>query len=314
MDKVSIVVAVYNAEKTLKKCVESLLNQTYNNIEIILVNDCSKDNSLDICTEYSKTNENVKVISNEKNSGVSATRNNGINNSTGEYICFVDSDDYVEPDYLEELYETLVEYNAKLSICGCEYHNLIDKTTENFLWKSDNSVELVCLSSGFELYSSLYLNALWNKLFVTKLIKNNNIVFDESLAMGEDAKFSLEYIKCNNITDVVVISKPLYHYIRWTKSSLMSGYWKQIDGDKYLNNLNLLLEIVEPLNPDAQKLYSNMKNSLKSTLKYNLLRSTISKKEKNHYLKILYPNYSINDSLEDIWLITKERIAKILHR
>lgn len=103
MDKISIVVAVYNAEKTLKKCVDSLLNQTYNNIEIILVNDCSKDNSLDICNEYSKVNDNVKVISNERNSGVSNTRNNGIDNSTGEYICFVDSDDYVESNYIEVL-------------------------------------------------------------------------------------------------------------------------------------------------------------------------------------------------------------------
>ena len=72
MDKISIVVAVYNAEKTLKKCIESLLNQTYENTEIILVNDCSKDNSLDICIEYSKNYDNVKVISNERNSGVSA--------------------------------------------------------------------------------------------------------------------------------------------------------------------------------------------------------------------------------------------------
>ena len=104
MDKISIVVAVYNAEKTLKKCVDSLLNQTYNNIEIILVNDCSKDNSLDICNEYSKANDNVKVISNDRNYGVSDTRNNGIDNSTGEYICFVDSDDYVESNYIEVLY------------------------------------------------------------------------------------------------------------------------------------------------------------------------------------------------------------------
>ena len=97
-----------------------MLNQTYDNIEIILVNDCSKDNILDICKEYSKTYNNVKVISNEKNSGVSATRNNGINNSTGEYICFVDSDDYVEKDYVEILLKALVNNNLQLSICGCE--------------------------------------------------------------------------------------------------------------------------------------------------------------------------------------------------
>ena len=162
MDKISIVVAVYNAEKTLKKCVDSLLNQTYNNIEIILVNDCSKDNSLDICNEYSKANDNVKVISNDRNSGVSATRNNGINNSTGEYICFVDSDDYVEKDYVEILLKALINNNLQLSICGCEYHNLIDGITEKFLWKKDESIEIVSLARGFELNDALYLNALCN--------------------------------------------------------------------------------------------------------------------------------------------------------
>lgn len=313
MDKVSIVVAVYNAEKTLKKCVESLLNQTYNNIEIILVNDCSKDNSLDICTEYSKTNENVKVISNEKNSGVSATRNNGINNSTGEYICFVDSDDYVEKDYVEILLNALVNNNLQLSICGCEYHNFIDGITEKFLWKNDESIEVVSLARGFELNDALYLNALWNKLFVTRLIKNNNIFFDVNLSMGEDAKFSLEYIKYNNITSVVIISKPLYHYIRWTDSSLMSNYCKQIDGE-YLENLKLLFGIVKPLNCDAKKLYDSAEKSLKNTLKYNLLRSNLPKADKNYYIKILYPDYSFGDRVSDTFLIVKEKIVSFLHR
>ena len=168
MDKISIVVAVYNAEKTLKKCVDSLLNQTYNNIEIILVNDCSKDNSLDICNEYSKANDNVKVISNDRNYGVSDTRNNGIDNSTGEYICFVDSDDYVESNYIEVLYYYYQKYNT-VPICGFVYHDEYNhEKPVKYSWSGDEG--LVSLGEAFRLKSELYLTALWNKLFDRRLI------------------------------------------------------------------------------------------------------------------------------------------------
>lgn len=139
MDLISVVVAVYNAENTIKKCVDSLLSQTYDNTEIILVNDCSGDGSLKICREYEATNKNITVIDSKSNEGVSATRNKGIDISKGKYICFVDSDDYVEDNYLERLYEcrkntTLCPYavlpfmmsaKAQLpySICGAEAHS-----------------------------------------------------------------------------------------------------------------------------------------------------------------------------------------------
>lgn len=118
MDKISIVVAVYNAEKTLKKCVDSLIGQTLKNTEIILVNDCSKDNSSSICKQYESEYSNVIAIDNPYNVGVSATRNNGIEKAKGDYICFVDSDDYVEPDYLEQLLNNLK------SIIQCQFVDL----------------------------------------------------------------------------------------------------------------------------------------------------------------------------------------------
>ena len=114
MDKISIVVAVYNAEKTLKKCVDSLIGQTLKNTEIILVNDCSKDNSSSICKQYESEYSNVIAIDNPYNVGVSATRNNGIEKAKGDYICFVDSDDYVEEDMYEKLYNKAIEENAEI--------------------------------------------------------------------------------------------------------------------------------------------------------------------------------------------------------
>ena len=121
MDLITVVVPVYNAEKTIGKCVDSLLSQSYKNVEVILVNDCSNDRSLDICNEYANKHGNVRVLSNEKNLGVSYTRNRGIDATNGKYICFVDSDDYVDNDYLEILYNIYQEYNL-FPICGFIFH------------------------------------------------------------------------------------------------------------------------------------------------------------------------------------------------
>ena len=312
MDKISIVVAVYNAEKHLKKCIDSLLNQTYNNFEIILVDDCSSDNSFMLCETY-LLNDNIIVKRNSLNQGVSATRNRGIELATGKYICFVDSDDYVEPKYLEELYNSLNKYNSKLSICGCEYHNYVDKSSNYFLWSKESLVEIVSLSKGFELSSALYLNALWNKLFSTKLIKDNNIKFDVNLSMGEDAKFTLEYIKINDIKDVVVISKPLYHYNRWNNDSLMSKYYQQANGD-YSENLRLLYDVVKPLNNKADEIYNNSLINLKNNLKYSVIRSGISKSKKISAIRNLYPNYSELTYFIDNLSLLKEKIHKIFKR
>ena len=159
MDKISIVVAVYNAEKTINKCIDSLLNQTYDNTEIILVNDCSKDGSLKICKEYAEQNENVTVVNNSHNQGVSATRNNGIEVASGHYICFVDSDDYVEPNYLERLHYFAEKYNT-VPICGFVYHdeyNHLDPVV--YQWSGGD--ELVSLGEAFKLNRELYLTAFF---------------------------------------------------------------------------------------------------------------------------------------------------------
>ena len=112
---VSIIVPVYNGETFLKECVDSILNQTYKNIELILINDGSKDNSAQIINEYAKKDERVVAI-HQENSGVCASRNNGLRNTHGEYICLIDQDDYVFPDYISYLYTLIKENNADISL------------------------------------------------------------------------------------------------------------------------------------------------------------------------------------------------------
>lgn len=268
MDKISIVVAVYNAEKTLKKCIESLLNQTYKNIEIILVNDCSKDNSLDICTEYSKSNDNVKVISNDRNSGVSNTRNNGIDNSTGEYICFVDSDDYVESNYIEVLYYYYQKYNT-VPICGFVYHDEYNHAKPvKYSWNGNE--ELVSLGEAFRLKSELYLTALWNKLFDRRLIVEKNIRFDTNISVGEDLRFSVEYFDKNNISEVYVLKKPLYHYMKLSGNSLISGFVDDFDREK--KSLNLIRNLAIKYNKNADAEYEKAIEQVKISMIYLIMR------------------------------------------
>ena len=311
MDKISIVVAVYNAEKTLKKCVDSLLNQTYNNIEIILVNDCSKDNSLDICNEYSKANDNVKVISNDRNSGVSATRNNGINNSTGEYICFVDSDDYVESNYIEVLYYYYQKYNT-VPICGFVYHDEYNHAKPvTYSWSGNEG--LVSLGEAFKLKSELYLTALWNKLFDRRLIVDKNIKFDINISVGEDLRFSIEYFDKNNISEVYVLKSPLYHYMKLSGNSLMSNFVDNFDREKY--SLNLIKNLAIKYNKSVDVEYKKAIEQLKTSMIYLIMREKkYSKKEKLTKIRTIDQEYGISNYYKDILNIMKEKIVNIIKK
>lgn len=311
MDKISIVVAVYNAEKTLKKCVDSLLNQTYNNIEIILVNDCSKDNSLDICNEYSKANDNVKVISNERNSGVSNTRNNGIDNSTGEYICFVDSDDYVESNYIEVLYYYYQKYNT-VPICGFVYHDEYNHAKPvKYSWSGDEG--LVSLGEAFKLKSELYLTALWNKLFDRRLIIDKNIKFDINISVGEDLRFSVEYFDKNNISEVSVLKSPLYHYMKLSDNSLMSNFVDNFDREK--DNLDLIRSLAIKYNKSVDVEYKKAIEQVKTSMIYLIMREKkYSKKEKLTKIRTIDQEYGISNYYKDILNIMKEKIVNIIKK
>lgn len=311
MDKISIVVAVYNAEKTLKKCVDSLLNQTYNNIEIILVNDCSNDNSLDICNEYSKANDNVKVISNERNSGVSDTRNNGIDNSTGEYICFVDSDDYVESNYIEVLCYYYQKYNT-VPICGFVYHDEYNHAKPvKYSWSGNE--ELVSLGEAFRLKSELYLTALWNKLFDRRLIVEKNIRFDTNISVGEDLRFSIEYFDKNNISEVYVLKKPLYHYMKLSGNSLISGFVDDFDREK--KSLLLIKNLANKYKENVDKEYEKAIEQVKISMIYLIMREKkYSKKEKLTKVRTIDQEYGISNYYKDILNIMKEKIVNIIKK
>ena len=310
MDLISVVVAVYNAEKTLEKCVDSLLNQTYKNTEIILVNDCSKDNSLAICENYAENNNNIVVVNNPKNMKVSATRNNGIKASKGKYICFVDSDDYVEPNYLDVLYNYYQKYNT-VPICGFVYHDEVNKCAP-VTYKWSRGDELVSLGETFKLYDELYLTALWNKLFDNEKIKENGILFDENLSMGEDLRFSVEYLdKCGS-KEVYVFVAPLYHYTKLSDNTLMSQFAKN-GIDEGVKNLKLIKSLAEKFNPNVDSIYNEEIEKLKNNLIYFLVRDKeYSKQEKMRKIREFKSDFSNKDYRKQRLIFYKEHLYKIL--
>ena len=173
MEKISVVVPVYNVEKYIDKCIMSLINQTYKNIEIILVDDESTDKSGTICDEYAKKYKNVKCV-HKKNGGLSDARNNGIENATGEYISFVDSDDFVSNDFIEFMYSNLKKNGCLISACGfCHYYD--DGTIKKINFENVES-KFSKIDSQKYLNIMGYFNAsACNKLFKKELF--NDIKF-----------------------------------------------------------------------------------------------------------------------------------------
>lgn len=169
MDKISVIVPVYNVEPYIRQCVDSIINQTYKNLEIILVDDGSPDNCGKICDEYATKDSRIKVLHIE-NGGPAIARNAGLDIATGKYIGYIDSDDYIEPDMYETLHNAMIKTDAGLVIC-----NWFEGTENNWV---KNTVypekEIITSNEAFEIfYSSMYV---WNKLYRKDVVKNLRFV------------------------------------------------------------------------------------------------------------------------------------------
>ena len=199
---ISIIVPVYNAEKSLDRCVQSIVGQTYTRWELILVDDGSKDLSGALCDEYMNSDIRITVYHKE-NGGVSSARNVGLEHIKGEYVAFIDSDDYVEDNYLEKL---VACYPSDLIICG--FKNI---RGEDYMPAQAKEVNL----SNNPIIKTLidvpyYLDTPWCKLFKTDIIKKNGLVFDKGLKLSEDTLFCYEYL--SKTTTISVIPDMLYIY------------------------------------------------------------------------------------------------------
>lgn len=239
---VSIVVPIHNAERYLSKCIESISEQTYKNIEIILLNDGSIDNSLRICNEHLLRDARIRMTS-RKNSGEAATRNLGIELAKGRYICFINSDDTIEKEYVEKLLSNVEE--KTMTFCGYmidSYCDIKDTTVTKIYRKLR---EFSVKDNIIDVFHKGFLSVIWNKIYDMEILKSSGLRFDENICFGEDLIFNLEYLKMG-IDKFKSVSMPLYHYI-WRqrgrlKNKSKMDFLKIYDGpfDKLLDMSNVL--------------------------------------------------------------------------
>ena len=229
MNKISIIIPIYNAESTIKKCLKSIINQEYKNIEIILVNDGSSDKTERIIEEFF-LDKRIKYYRQE-NSGVSVTRNLGISKATGDYIFFIDADDTIDEMVIKDLVDNVSENN----LVGIMHKFNMDEKCKNK--EKYSSKELLT-----EILSSNILGVVWGYLFKTSIVKN--MLFDKNTGLLEDTIFLVEYLKNSNINEVKFIDNGnYYNYIQNFSSITADG--KRIlkkckDFEYSLNKINEL--------------------------------------------------------------------------
>lgn len=274
---ISIIIPVYNASKYIEKCLESIINQTYQSIEIIVINDGSKDNSLEILNEYASKDNRIKVIDKE-NGGVSSARNLGIDKATGKYIMFIDSDDYIEKDMLEVMCRQIERQEAQICLCGMNVVSIKDEKSledKNTLTSTDrknckklsyeirqtytyNEQEDVVLDSKEEYLRSLQLNwAPFCKLIDKELVKN--IRYDKSVAIAEDLLFNAMIIMENEPFKVAICNDPFYNYVDVPTSAMKSSYnSKMLQGLETEEKVYHMLKEIDSDNRLSKVLFSGV--------------------------------------------------------
>lgn len=226
---ISIVVPIYNVEKYLEQCLDSIVNQTYTNLEIILLNDGSKDSSGDICNRYAEKDSRVSVV-HKDNEGVSKTRNKGIELSHGDYVMFVDSDDWLDLDMCEQLMNAITLYNVDMAMCTYvrEYP---EKSIPKLLHSDDvvfSGIEFrrkLCGPMGKELNKPENMdsyNSTWGKLYPVSSAKKHFFTDLKEIGVAEDLLYNIEFAA--DINNVVYINQPMYHYRKNVVTSITAVY------------------------------------------------------------------------------------------
>ncbi len=301
MPKVSIIVPVYNVERYVGWCINSILKQTFRDFELILVNDGSTDGSLKILHNYQKLDNRVKVLD-IPNGGVSNARNFGLEHSTGEFIQFVDSDDVIEPNYTQRLLEIIELYNADIAICGTAMETMETEavTTTNFTCQAFGDE---CVLQGknlfenlpFIIWTSCTVETPYNRIFHRRLLMEGEpIRFKKGMHYGEDFLFNLQYLK--KCRKAVFFKEQLYHYMIWPGESLARKYvCNMFQGQKaQLTELRALLNGNHALNQKNEPCLANYEvcQIIKSLLSLMHEKCDLSELEKKRQI-----NFILQDSL-----------------
>lgn len=285
---ISVIVPVYNAEPYLDQCLQSILHQTYADLEIIVIDDCSTDQSLNLCRAYAKKDKRVKVLANELNQGQVLSYTRGIQQATGDYIIFVDSDDWIELDMIEKLYQALRAHQSDIAVCGCwqTYPERKFKEPEDI-----DEIGLTCFSRDEVLEAAYAIHVptntidhilklyRCNKLFKKKLLLNNLMYTQAKIRVFEDNNL---VIPCLLDADrIVYVNQPLYYYRR-SHASTMSLFNEEVlqSGEKFLQNQEYIFKkkgVSHDMRSDVYVVCAYMINSI--------LKLSDSLSQKRRYLQ-----------------------------
>lgn len=268
---ISVIIPVYNVEEYLHRCIDSILNQTYQDIEIILIDDGSTDNSGKICDEYALKDNRIRVIHKE-NGGLSDARNIGLNSMKGKYVTFIDSDDYVENFYIKELYELIIKYNSEMSICpytiitNNRYAN-IGKDYKETVLNTETCLSRMLLEEGFSVSAcaKLYKVELFENIKFPKgkLYEDNGITYklilkSNKIAYGGTSIYKY-YIRDNSITNKQFLIKDLdYIYLTDIAADEIFQKYKLLESECQINKamarIRILIKMANStLNREGQK-------------------------------------------------------------
>lgn len=287
--KISIIIPVFNAENTIERCLNSLLQQTYHNYIIHVINDGSTDHTGEILENYID-NSKVIVTTLQERSGVSVARNTGIHKLKTEYVAFVDADDYVEKNYLENLYKNISSPTVDMSICSwivAENNNNNKIVQGNRLLSAKEALKDIFRKNGPQGY-------LWNKLFRTRIILEHEITFDAEIHVAEDLVFCFKYLLYAN--NVQISSVACYNYVLSSNNVSNGMHFERGNINFYLSYLKALDKIVEILPSKNQSILIETRASICNVscdlirminlngLDYNTKEIRKNAKENSHFL------------------------------
>lgn len=262
---VSIIIPVYNVEKYLKTCLESVIHQTYNNIEIIVVNDGSTDKSLEICKFYAG-NDNRIILIDKKNEGLSSARQAGIDKAQGYYFCTVDSDDYIEREFVEKMYAQISKEKSDMCVCATREYSASTSRIRGFNQCDNYSIQVTAedIERNYNtLINTYYMHDSWNKIYRTEFVRNSEVRFSLSKEFnGTDLLFN--HLLLLHLPQISVLREPLYNY-QILENSRVRRKNKQLQKGFMIIMNEIIIEI-ERLN------YSNKINKQLTTLYVMLLR------------------------------------------
>ncbi|WP_338449835.1 glycosyltransferase [Niallia oryzisoli] len=303
--KVSVIIPVYNAEKYITECIESLINQTLEECEFIFVNDGSKDRSSYIINEFKEKDRRIILI-NQENQGVSMARNNGLNAARGEYVGFVDADDYIKQDMYERLYNSAIKDDCDIVISNFESEMDGHKVITSYPFPVNKRLHKNYIEEEILPHFIMEdnLNTAWNKIYRKKIIKDNNVIFPCNVALGEDGIFNMDAF--SYAATVKYIEYMGYHYREVkgsaTRDILQKDYFKRalevysselprVFADRIKKKKIEKLKAIKLVNSVLAYIYIYFTptKDLAFRRRYQYVRDMISNKELQEALIIYYP-------------------------